>query len=462
MKTQAPVPSEQVQQTQALKTAPVSQLAADVATAFVDHRPEAVLQGRFQEMADQSTQSQRLSSLQAAMDNSPQARQMQATAQRMQQHTPQRQPVQPPVQRQAGHAADGHAPASNNTGMPDNLKAGVENLSGMAMDDVKVHYNSTQPAAMQAHAFAQGTDIHIGPGQEQHLPHEAWHVVQQKQGRVRPTFQMKSGTSINDDVGLESEADVMGARALSAGTAVVKSEVGQDGGVAQAMMTSARPVFQLVKLSGKLKENKAVLITAAGTDRKINADAKWGDPDCKDGDVVEYEWDSTNGVTMVYGRPEADRKPKTSLELLDEATRRKKKVAIKPKKLEVTDKALYHIWDRHTPRGIFDLKKIETDYAGDTVALFSDISQHELIELTENIQADLDKFTWQPSDGQMRGKYVNIEMLCNNLSGTTFSLFTCYPPYWTVKKTVIEAALEEHADDYGAFLAALGEYDAPQ
>jgi hypothetical protein len=25
-------------------------------------------------------------------------------------------------------------------------------------------------------------DIHIGPGQEKHLAHEAWHTVQQKQG----------------------------------------------------------------------------------------------------------------------------------------------------------------------------------------------------------------------------------------------------------------------------------------
>jgi len=29
----------------------------------------------------------------------------------------------------------------NNTGMPDNLKAGVENLSGIDMSDVRVHYN---------------------------------------------------------------------------------------------------------------------------------------------------------------------------------------------------------------------------------------------------------------------------------------------------------------------------------
>lgn len=102
----------------------------------------------------------------------------------------------------------------NKTGMPDNLKSGVENLSGFSMDDVKVHYNSSQPAQLNALAYAQGTDIHIGPGQEKHLPHEAWHVAQQKQGRVQPTTQMKEGVPVNDDPGLEHEADVMGAKAM--------------------------------------------------------------------------------------------------------------------------------------------------------------------------------------------------------------------------------------------------------
>lgn len=76
------------------------------------------------------------------------------------------------------------------TGLPDNLKSGLESLSGMDLSDVKVHYNSTKPQALQAHAYAQGTDIHVASGQEQHLPHEAWHVVQQKQGRVKPTMQL--------------------------------------------------------------------------------------------------------------------------------------------------------------------------------------------------------------------------------------------------------------------------------
>lgn len=105
----------------------------------------------------------------------------------------------------------------NNTGMPDQLKSGVEQLSGLSMSDVKVHYNSPQPAQLNALAYAQGSDIHVAPGQERHLPHEAWHVAQQKQGRVQATTQMKTGTPVNDDPGLEREADVMGAQAMQAG-----------------------------------------------------------------------------------------------------------------------------------------------------------------------------------------------------------------------------------------------------
>jgi len=103
----------------------------------------------------------------------------------------------------------------NKTGMPDNLKSGIENLSGMNMDHVRVHYNSSQPAQLNALAYAQGSDIHVAPGQEKHLPHEAWHVVQQAQGRVQPTTQMKTGVAVNDDPGLEHEADVMGEKALT-------------------------------------------------------------------------------------------------------------------------------------------------------------------------------------------------------------------------------------------------------
>ena len=100
-------------------------------------------------------------------------------------------------------------------GLPGDLQAGIASLSGMDVSDVQVHRNSDKPAQLNALAYAQGNDIHLAPGQEQHLPHEAWHVVQQRQGRVEPTMQM-AGVGVNDDAGLEEEADVMGARALQA------------------------------------------------------------------------------------------------------------------------------------------------------------------------------------------------------------------------------------------------------
>ncbi|NEO89470.1 MAG: DUF4157 domain-containing protein [Moorea sp. SIO3G5] len=143
-------------------------------------------------MANNSPQAQQAAQLQAIADNYP------------------------AQQQQPSHKKASPEPSirENNTGLPDNLKSGIEHLSGYSMDDVKVHYNSDQPAKLQAHAYAQGTDIHLASGQEKHLPHEAWHVVQQKQGRVKPTMQMKGKVNVNDDAGLEKEADVMGAKAI--------------------------------------------------------------------------------------------------------------------------------------------------------------------------------------------------------------------------------------------------------
>jgi hypothetical protein len=124
------------------------------------------------------------------------------------------------VQRKSGEGGDGK--------LPDTLKSGVESLSGQSMNDVKVHYDSPEPRQMEAHAFAQGSDIHVASGQEKHLPHEAWHVAQQKQGRVKPTTSMNGGVPVNDDPGLEREADVMGARSLSKGAETTQKKDMED------------------------------------------------------------------------------------------------------------------------------------------------------------------------------------------------------------------------------------------
>jgi hypothetical protein len=160
------------------------QAAAHEAFHSEDNRPEAIAQKKIQEAVNNSGRVKPLRTVQA-MANAH---------------------IGKPYQQKK----------ENKTGLPGNLKSGIENLSGYSLDDVKVHYNSENPVQLNALAYAQGTDIHIASGQERHLPHEAWHVVQQKQGRVKATMQMKEGVHVNDDNGLEQEADVTAKKALSA------------------------------------------------------------------------------------------------------------------------------------------------------------------------------------------------------------------------------------------------------
>lgn len=159
-----------------------------------------------------------LAALQGAIDRSPRIVAQRLTMDAVfgrpnarQANEPEDEPLQARAASSVSEPASTATPG-NATGMPDQLKAGIESLSGMNLSDVRVHFNSQKPAQLSALAYAQGNDIHLGPGQDQHLPHEAWHVVQQRQGRVRETMQM-AGVGINDNAELEREADSMGARA---------------------------------------------------------------------------------------------------------------------------------------------------------------------------------------------------------------------------------------------------------
>lgn len=169
--------------------------------------------------------------------------------------------------------ASGSVP--NNTGLPSQLKAGMESLSGMSLDHVKVHYNSSKPAQLNAHAYAQGSDIHVAAGQEQHLPHEAWHVVQQAQGRVKPTMQMKGGTPVNDDVGLETEADVMGSKAMAVGQrhAVQRRSLTSMGFKENAIQRMIRSAYSPVSSSAVFQRRETTIGDSA---RNHYADG-WGD-----------------------------------------------------------------------------------------------------------------------------------------------------------------------------------------
>ena len=140
---------------------------------------------------------------------------------------------------------------ADKNGLPAELKMGVENLSGMDMSGVKVHYNSSKPANLGALAYAQGLNIFVGAGQEHHLPHEAWHVVQQKQGRVKANAEVGE-EAINDDRSLEKEADQMGAKALQLGQSAPSDQKQELSAGPENSTTQLKSVAQrVVKQDGK-------------------------------------------------------------------------------------------------------------------------------------------------------------------------------------------------------------------
>jgi hypothetical protein len=143
--------------------------------------------------------------------------------------------------------------AENNTGLPDTLKAGVERLSGIDMSEVRVHYNSDKPAQLGALAYTQGKDIHVAAGQERHLPHEAWHVVQQARQQVQPTVQTK-GAAVNDEPGLENEASEKGRQSLKEGE---NAEILGFGSIAQDSYKAAGGAEVIQKMNnGEEEEEK--------------------------------------------------------------------------------------------------------------------------------------------------------------------------------------------------------------
>lgn len=89
-------------------------------------------------------------------------------------------------------------------------------MSGFDLSGVRVRRDSPEPKRYGALAMARGTEIHLGPGQDAHLPHEAAHVVQQLQGRVSADAKF-AGRAGNTDARLESEATAMGQRAMTLG-----------------------------------------------------------------------------------------------------------------------------------------------------------------------------------------------------------------------------------------------------
>ncbi|NJO03747.1 MAG: DUF4157 domain-containing protein [Bacteroidia bacterium] len=100
--------------------------------------------------------------------------------------------------------------------LPQDLQANAENVLQEDLSDVKVT-ESEKASDVGALAYTQGDQLVFAPGQfqpdtqkgQELIGHELAHVKQQRQGRVQPTTQAK-GLPVNDDAGLEKEANRVG------------------------------------------------------------------------------------------------------------------------------------------------------------------------------------------------------------------------------------------------------------
>jgi len=82
---------------------------------------------------------------------------------------------------------------------------------------VNIHKDSSQASSLGARAFTQGNDIHFAPNEfqpeqkqgQELIGHELMHVVQQSNNQVKANTSI-NGVGVNDDKGLEKEADDFG------------------------------------------------------------------------------------------------------------------------------------------------------------------------------------------------------------------------------------------------------------
>ncbi|MBO9698569.1 MAG: DUF4157 domain-containing protein [Sporocytophaga sp.] len=125
-----------------------------------------------------------------------------------------------PTMNQTEEVSQNNYASSSPGKIPFLIQRKMESSFGADFSDVNIHKDSSQSKELNAYAHTQGNDIHFAPGMynpesqkgQELLGHELTHVVQQREGRVQPTVQ-KKGVNINDDKGLEKEADEMGEKA---------------------------------------------------------------------------------------------------------------------------------------------------------------------------------------------------------------------------------------------------------
>jgi len=124
----------------------------------------------------------------------------------------------PPARQEATRTGAARPPAQAKS-LPPGLRRKMEESFAADFSDVRVRAD-VGPPRPGVLAFTQGEQINFTPGRydpasregQELIGHELAHVVQQREGRVGPTFKHED-SAVSEDPGLEAEADARGRRA---------------------------------------------------------------------------------------------------------------------------------------------------------------------------------------------------------------------------------------------------------
>lgn len=157
-----------------------------------------------------------------------------------------------------------NASSGSSVSLPDPVQAKMEQSMGADFSGVQMFKDSEKASSVGANAFAQGNEVHFAPGQfktdqagQELIGHELAHVVQQREGRVSANTSV-GGKPVNDDKGLEQEADDKGRLAAKADAPLQgKAQGGEGGEVAAPVLQGSFISFALK--AGAKKGSKAML-----------------------------------------------------------------------------------------------------------------------------------------------------------------------------------------------------------
>lgn len=228
--------------------------------------------------------------------------------------------------------------------LPESLRESMQQMSGVDLSAIQVHYNSDKPKQLGALAYAEGDQIYLAPGQSELLPHETWHLIQQAEGRV-PATDERAGRATNSDAELENEAEAMAGRAKQQTLSETlrplrKRVVGGGGSVAQLAHAEIKRV-EIYRNANEvkiiLKNGKTYTYSLVDFDFKAPEPLKEGDPEYQSGQKLSakhkggstrdkhdhkdaatspgkyaYNW-SFDGVK---GQPGLDQLPKSTYDLV--------------------------------------------------------------------------------------------------------------------------------------------------